>query len=126
MADDFGFFSSSESGVPEAAEEDPAAAFLAQQESEIAGIENDEGFGAPAGVQAALAQPGPANGGESAQWPGNSGAWDSHRGTGQAQTGPPRLALEAWGCAYVRRTCGEMGEIFGDSHWRPRLRLWIW
>ncbi len=28
------------------AEEDPAAAFLAQQESEIAGIENDgEGFG---------------------------------------------------------------------------------
>lgn len=29
------------------AEEDPAAAFLAQQESEIAGIENDgEGFGA--------------------------------------------------------------------------------
>ncbi|MBN3305565.1 clathrin light chain A isoform X2 [Amia ocellicauda] len=27
-----------------AAEEDPAAAFLAQQESEIAGIENDEGF----------------------------------------------------------------------------------
>ncbi|XP_036097654.1 clathrin light chain B isoform X2 [Molossus molossus] len=62
MADDFGFFSSSESGAPEAAEEDPAAAFLAQQESEIAGIENDEGFGAPAGGQAALAQPGPANG----------------------------------------------------------------
>lgn len=27
-----------------AEEEDPAAAFLAQQESEIAGIENDEGF----------------------------------------------------------------------------------
>lgn len=26
------------------AEEDPAAAFLAQQESEIAGIENDDGF----------------------------------------------------------------------------------
>lgn len=74
MADDFGFFSSSESGAPEAAEEDPAAAFLAQQESEIAGIENDEGFGAPAGGQAALAQPGPANGGESARWPGNRGA----------------------------------------------------
>nr|XP_006199018.1 clathrin light chain B isoform X2 [Vicugna pacos] len=63
MADDFGFFSSSESGAPEAAEEDPAAAFLAQQESEIAGIENDEGFGAAAGSQAALAQPGPASGG---------------------------------------------------------------
>lgn len=42
MADDFGFFSSSEGA---GAEEDPAAAFLAQQESEIAGIENDEGFG---------------------------------------------------------------------------------
>ncbi|MXQ83718.1 hypothetical protein E5288_WYG002613 [Bos mutus] len=62
MADDFGFFSSSESGAPEAAEEDPAAAFLAQQESEIAGIENDEGFGAPAGSQGGLAQPGPASG----------------------------------------------------------------
>lgn len=62
MADDFGFFSSSEGA---AAEEDPAAAFLAQQESEIAGIENDEGFGpadgesgtAPAG-QAAPPEPG--------------------------------------------------------------------
>ncbi|XP_018425224.1 PREDICTED: clathrin light chain B isoform X5 [Nanorana parkeri] len=47
MSDDFGFFSSSESaGAAVEAEEDPAAAFLAQQESEIAGIENDEGFGA--------------------------------------------------------------------------------
>ncbi|KAM9311179.1 clathrin light chain B isoform 2-T2 [Gastrophryne carolinensis] len=48
MSDDFGFFSSSESagGAPVETEEDPAAAFLAQQESEIAGIENDEGFGA--------------------------------------------------------------------------------
>ncbi|XP_040200318.1 clathrin light chain B isoform X1 [Rana temporaria] len=47
MSDDFGFFSSSESaGAPAETEEDPAAAFLAQQESEIAGIENDEGFGA--------------------------------------------------------------------------------
>lgn len=33
-------------------EEDPAAAFLAQQESEIAGIENDgEGFGALEGAE---------------------------------------------------------------------------
>ncbi|XP_048190286.1 clathrin light chain B [Perognathus longimembris pacificus] len=69
MADDFGFFSASESGVPEAAaaaaaEEDPAAAFLAQQESEIAGIENDdEAFGAPAGGPGAVAQPGPAGAG---------------------------------------------------------------
>ncbi|XP_069620307.1 clathrin light chain B isoform X2 [Ranitomeya imitator] len=46
MSDDFGFFSSSESGAAAETEEDPAAAFLAQQESEIAGIENDEGFGA--------------------------------------------------------------------------------
>ncbi|KAM4747284.1 clathrin light chain B isoform 1-T1 [Rhinophrynus dorsalis] len=45
MSDDFGFFSSSESGAAGETEEDPAAAFLAQQESEIAGIENDEGFG---------------------------------------------------------------------------------
>lgn len=80
MADDFGFFSSTESGAPEAPEEDPAAAFLAQQESEIAGIENDEGFGAPAGSQAALTQPGPANGGESAWWPGGWGTWGSHPG----------------------------------------------
>lgn len=73
MAEDFGFFSSSESGAPEAAEEDPAAAFLAQQESEIAGIENDPGFGAPAGSQVASAQPGLASGGESAQLPGTGG-----------------------------------------------------
>lgn len=45
MSDDFGFLSS-ESGAGAETEEDPAAAFLAQQESEIAGIENDEGFGA--------------------------------------------------------------------------------
>ncbi|KAF4105005.1 clathrin light chain B isoform X1 [Onychostoma macrolepis] len=43
MADDFGF-SASDNGVH--AEEDPAAAFLAQQENEIAVIENDSaGFG---------------------------------------------------------------------------------
>ncbi|XP_055969110.1 clathrin light chain B isoform X1 [Sorex fumeus] len=49
MADDFGFFAASEGGGAQGAEEDPAAAFLAQQESEIAGIENDEGFGGPPG-----------------------------------------------------------------------------
>ncbi|NWU89748.1 CLCB protein, partial [Upupa epops] len=49
MADDFGFFSSSEGT---GAEEDPAAAFLAKQESEIAGIENDEGFGPTDGESA--------------------------------------------------------------------------
>ncbi len=44
MADDFGFLAS-DNGVH--AEEDPAAAFLAQQENEIAVIENDSaGFGA--------------------------------------------------------------------------------
>ncbi|XP_063148182.1 clathrin light chain B isoform X1 [Candoia aspera] len=61
MADDFGFFSSSESGAAEAAEEDPAAAFLAQQENEIAGIENDEGIscaeGAARGSQEAAGEP---------------------------------------------------------------------
>ncbi|XP_075267896.1 clathrin light chain A isoform X4 [Opisthocomus hoazin] len=31
-------------GLLDGAEEDPAAAFLAQQENEIAGIENDEGY----------------------------------------------------------------------------------
>ncbi|XP_051834947.1 clathrin light chain B isoform X1 [Antechinus flavipes] len=59
MADDFGLFSSG-SGAPGPAEEDPAAAFLAQQESEIAGIENDEeGFG---GAEGALQQPAAENG----------------------------------------------------------------
>ncbi|NXK22051.1 CLCB protein, partial [Arenaria interpres] len=68
MADDFGFFSSSEGA---GAEEDPAAAFLAQQESEIAVIENDEGFGptdgesatAPAGQAAPPEPAGLQNGG---------------------------------------------------------------
>lgn len=40
------------------AEEDPAAAFLAQQESEIAGIENDgEAFGALEGADLQPAHP---------------------------------------------------------------------
>ncbi|MBN3302134.1 CLCB protein, partial [Amia calva] len=56
--DDFGFFSSSDNGAP-ATEEDPAAAFLAQQESEIAGIENDEGFGALEGAGQPQQQPPP-------------------------------------------------------------------
>ncbi|KAM6391296.1 clathrin light chain A isoform 2-T2 [Rhynochetos jubatus] len=34
-----------DNGALDGAEEDPAAAFLAQQENEIAGIENDEGYG---------------------------------------------------------------------------------
>ncbi|NWI17101.1 CLCB protein, partial [Crypturellus soui] len=63
MADDFGFFSSSEGA---AAEEDPAAAFLAQQESEIAGIENDEGFGPTEGEAAPAAAP--ADAGERRGW----------------------------------------------------------
>ncbi|XP_063996232.1 clathrin light chain A isoform X3 [Pogoniulus pusillus] len=33
-----------DNGAVDGAEEDPAAAFLAQQENEIAGIENDEGY----------------------------------------------------------------------------------
>ncbi len=45
------------------AEEDPAAAFLAQQESEIAGIENDgDGFGALEGADGEQSSsPQPAN-----------------------------------------------------------------
>ncbi|XP_005993439.1 clathrin light chain B isoform X2 [Latimeria chalumnae] len=43
MSEDFDIFTSG--GPAVGAEEDPAAAFLAQQESEIAGIENDDGFG---------------------------------------------------------------------------------
>ncbi|KAG8439362.1 hypothetical protein GDO86_005544 [Hymenochirus boettgeri] len=50
MSDDFGFFSTESGGGSLETEEDPAAAFLAQQESEIAGIENDEGFGAVQGI----------------------------------------------------------------------------
>ncbi|XP_062372620.1 clathrin light chain A isoform X3 [Sardina pilchardus] len=44
--DDFDMLSAPQSnaGNGVGTEEDPAAAFLAQQESEIAGIENDEGF----------------------------------------------------------------------------------
>lgn len=99
MADDFGFFSSSESGAPEAAEEDPAAAFLAQQESEIAGIENDEGFGAPAGSHAALSQLGPASGGESVQGPGNWRRLGLAPGYLAAQTRPRGPAVERKGPA---------------------------
>lgn len=42
--DDFDMLNAPTAGNGVGSEEDPAAAFLAQQESEIAGIENDEGF----------------------------------------------------------------------------------
>lgn len=42
--DDFDMLNAPAAGNGVGTEEDPAAAFLAQQESEIAGIENDEGF----------------------------------------------------------------------------------
>lgn len=42
--DDFDMLNAPSAGNGVGSEEDPAAAFLAQQESEIAGIENDEGF----------------------------------------------------------------------------------
>ncbi|NXN96938.1 CLCA protein, partial [Rhinopomastus cyanomelas] len=48
-----------DNGTLDGAEEDPAAAFLAQQENEIAGIENDDGYSilesgeVPTGLQAA-------------------------------------------------------------------------
>lgn len=42
--DDFDMLNAPAAGNGVGAEEDPAAAFLAQQECEIAGIENDEGF----------------------------------------------------------------------------------
>ncbi|XP_061778782.2 clathrin light chain A isoform X3 [Nerophis lumbriciformis] len=42
--DDFDMLNSPAAGNGVCSDEDPAAAFLAQQESEIAGIENDEGF----------------------------------------------------------------------------------
>ncbi|XP_053935443.1 clathrin light chain B isoform X2 [Cuculus canorus] len=65
MADESGFVAEGAG-----AEEDPAAAFLALQESEIAGIENDEGFG-PADSEA-----GGAPGGQAAEPAGfqNGGA----------------------------------------------------
>lgn len=44
-------YSAPASGNGFGSEEDPAAAFLAQQENEIAGIENDEGYGISNGGQ---------------------------------------------------------------------------
>ncbi|XP_052342621.1 clathrin light chain A-like isoform X3 [Oncorhynchus keta] len=42
--EDFDMLSAPQAAAGNGTDEDPAAAFLAQQESEIAGIENDEGF----------------------------------------------------------------------------------
>lgn len=57
-------------GVAGAGEEDPAAAFLAQQESEIAGIENDEAFAILDG-----GAPGPQPHGEPPGGPGENAGW---------------------------------------------------
>ncbi|XP_075756803.1 clathrin light chain B isoform X4 [Pelodiscus sinensis] len=75
MAESCGRFSPPES----APEEDPAAAFLAQQESEIAGIESDPGFGAAAGGP----EQSPETGGES----GERAAWAGFEETGAAADG---------------------------------------
>lgn len=96
MADDFGFFSSSESGAAEVAEEDPAAAFLAQQESEIAGIENDEGFSTAEG---GLGDP------QAAEQPGEPG---------KGHDAPPRRGGRGGGRirrrAYKREPGGQRGQ----------------
>lgn len=65
--DPFGAPAGSALGNGVAGEEDPAAAFLAQQESEIAGIENDEAFAILDG-----GAPGPQPHGEPPGGPGES------------------------------------------------------
>lgn len=99
MADDFGFFSSSESGAAEAPEEDPAAAFLAQQESEIAGIENDEGFstaeGAPGGGTQETGEPLGECEGQGA--PPGRGKRAGAYGDGRRQPGWPQASRAAGG-----------------------------
>ena len=62
-------------GLAGAGEEDPAAAFLAQQESEIAGIENDEAFAILDG-----GTPGPQPHGEPPGGPGESAGAFGARG----------------------------------------------
>lgn len=69
--EDFDMLNAPTAGNGVGSEEDPAAAFLAQQESEIAGIENDEGFSIldSGDVPSSLVD---SNGG----WPPGS-SWDS-------------------------------------------------
>lgn len=76
-------------GVAGAGEEDPAAAFLAQQESEIAGIENDEAFAILDG-----GAPGPQPHGEPPGGPGeNAGALGAGGLTGKPG---PEWVGELW------------------------------
>lgn len=104
MADDFGFFSSSEGA---GAEEDPAAAFLAQQESEIAGIENDEGFGPTDGdsASAPAGQAAPPETGERRAAPGGASSVGTEWGTGYKGGLCPRAAP----CAITPRVEGPSG-----------------
>lgn len=112
MADDFGFFSSSEGA---GAEEDPAAAFLAQQESEIAGIENDEGFGptdgeaaaAPGGQAAPPEQGEHACGGRPAALPLGTGRLPSSWGNGGL-------------CLVLPRKQGRVLRAASTRGWGPR------
>lgn len=92
-------------GVAGSGEEDPAAAFLAQQESEIAGIENDEAFAILDG-----GAPGPQPHGEPPGGPGESA--DAFAAGGLGKLGP-EWVLElpcdssSWPNQEVREECKE-------------------
>ncbi|NXA10993.1 CLCA protein, partial [Sapayoa aenigma] len=65
-------------GAPDGVEEDPAAAFLAQQETEMAGIENDEGYGILENGEVPEALQGPEGLGEGTSCGGGGGRGETN------------------------------------------------
>ena len=82
-------------------EEDPAAAFLAQQESDIAGIENDEGFSILDGgeVPSSLAEP--------------AGGWTAKQQQQQQRSTPLLLLLLLLPGSVTTAAVRNPGEITG-------------
>ncbi|KAM9770600.1 clathrin light chain A isoform 3-T3 [Menidia menidia] len=122
--DDFDMLNAPAAGNGVGSEEDPAAAFLAQQESEIAGIENDEGFSIldSGEVPSSLADDGTVNGELHGESNGPSDAYAAISNADRLQAEPE--SLRKW-----REEQGERLEVLDansrkqESEWKEKAKV---
>ncbi|XP_040042655.1 clathrin light chain A isoform X2 [Gasterosteus aculeatus] len=122
--DDFDMLNAPAAGNGVGLDEDPAAAFLAQQESEIAGIENDEGFSILDGgeVPSSLGDDGAVNGDLHVESNGPSDAYAAISSADRLQAEPE--SLRKW-----REEQGERLELLDqnslkqESEWKDKAKV---